>query len=128
MDNIENRKYEKEQREFELLKLEFKKCLDQRKFEIDNFWKRGWFFGALVLAVGTAYFQAKDGDLLYRTYIASLGFLLSLFQGLMNRGSKYWQERWEAKTKRRESLLHIDVTKTKQFLEKEKYFLDAGDR
>ena len=45
---------EKADREFELLKLEFDKCLDQRRFEIENFWKRGWFFGALILAIATA--------------------------------------------------------------------------
>ncbi len=74
----------------------------------------------------TAYFGAKDDDGAYRIYVAFLGMCVSAAQGLMNRGSKYWQERWEAKTKRRESLLGIDVTKTKQFQEREKYFLDAG--
>lgn len=117
---------EKENRDFELLKLEFDKSLDQRRFEIDNFWKRGWFFGALILAIATAYFQVKEDDTVYRVYIAFLGLCVSFFQGLMNRGSKYWQERWESKTKRIESLLGIDVTKTKNFYEKEKYFLDAG--
>lgn len=117
---------DKADREFELLKLEFDKCLDQRRFEIENFWKRGWFFGALILAIATAYFQVKGGDTAYRVYIAFLGLCVSFFQGLMNRGSKYWQERWECKTKRIESLLGIDVTKTKNFEEKEKYFLDAG--
>jgi hypothetical protein len=133
MTNIERMRFQRKQKDLELLKLEFEKCIEQRNFEIQNFWTRGWFFGALILAVATAYFQvsksdAFKGDNDYRIYIAFLGFLISFFQGLMNRGSKYWQERWEAKTKRRESLLGIDVTRTKQFHEKEKYFLDSGIR
>jgi len=133
MTNIDRMRFRRKQKDFELLKLEFEKCIEQRNFEIQNFWTRGWFFGALILAVATAYFEvskndAPKGDNGYRIYIAFLGFLISLFQGWMNRGSKYWQERWEAKTKRRESLLGIDVTKTKQFYEKEKYFLDSGIR
>ena len=33
-----------EENELALKRLEFEKSLDQRKFEIENFWKRGWFF------------------------------------------------------------------------------------
>jgi hypothetical protein len=105
---------DKEKRIFELDKLVFEKSLAQRNFEIDNFWKRGWFFGILLLGISTAYFSAKtEPDL--RIYIAFLGMLVSFFQGLMNRGSKYWQERWENKTKHRESVLGIDLTKTKLY-------------
>jgi len=52
--------------------------------------------------------------------------LVSFFQGLMNRGSKYWQERWENKTKHRESVLGIDLTNAKLYGGTEKYYLDAG--
>lgn len=113
-------------REFELKKLEFEKSLDQRNFEIDNFWKRGWFFGALLVVLATGYFKLIVEKEEYCIYISFLGFLVSFFQAYMNRGSKYWQERWENKTKNRESVLNIDVTKTKRYAENEKYYLDAG--
>jgi hypothetical protein len=125
----EQKKYElklKEQRNYELKKLEFEKSLELRNFEIDNFWKRGWFFGALLLALGAGYFQLlhsqNDG---YCIYIGFLGVLVSTSQSLMNRGSKYWQERWENKTKNRESALEIDVTLTRRYA-KEKYLIDAS--
>jgi len=111
---------------FELQKLQFEKSFQQRNFEIDNFWKRAWFFGALLLAIATAYFEAVKNEKQLAIYISFLGLLVSFFQGLMNRGSKYWQERWENKTKNFESALEIDVTKTKRYKEKEKYYLDAG--
>ncbi len=47
----------------EKIKLEFEKALELRNFEIDNFWKRGWFFGALLLALITGYVAIKNGSL-----------------------------------------------------------------
>jgi len=55
-----------------------------------------------------------------------VGLLVSCFQSLMNRGSKYWQERWESKTKNSESILTVDVTKTQKYAKNERYYLDAG--
>jgi hypothetical protein len=111
---------------FELKKLQFEKSLLLRNYEIDNFWKRGWFFGALLLAVLTGYFGLKKDHPSYCIIISFLGVLISLFQSLMNRGSKYWQERWESKTKHQESILGVDITKTKKFKQNERYYLDAG--
>lgn len=119
---------EREKRQFELEKLEFEKSLELRNFEIKNFWTRAWFFGALMVAIASAYFEVSKDDTKpsakYQIYLAFLGLLVSLFQCLMNRGSKYWQERWENKTKNRESQLGIDVTKTKG--PDERWLLDAG--
>jgi hypothetical protein len=116
---IESRKFE-----FELKKLEFEKSLELRNFEIEHFWKRGWFFGALLLAIATGYFKLNADIPEYCIYMSFLGFLVTLSQSLMNRGSKYWQERWENKTKNKESVLGIDVTKTRQFHNTEKYLID----
>ncbi|HMG81636.1 MAG TPA: hypothetical protein VK559_01245 [Ferruginibacter sp.] len=106
-----------DEKEFELTKLEFEKIFELRKFEIDNFWKRGWFFGALILAFTTGYFTLKQikpdsNDLSdYCIYVSFITFLISLAQSLMNRGSKYWQERWEYKTKNREEKkLKLEIT------------------
>lgn len=112
--------------QFELDKLQLEKSLLLRNYEIDNFWKRGWFFGALLLAILTGYFGLKKDHPNYCIIISFLGILISLFQSLMNRGSKYWQERWEIKTKHQESVLGVDITKTKQFGQNERYYLDAG--
>jgi hypothetical protein len=108
-------------------KLEFEKSLELRKFEIENFWKRGWFFGALLLALFTGYFNINrlEEPVIYPVFISFIAMLISLIQSLMNRGSKYWQERWEYKTKNRESLLEIDLTNTKRFNDKERYYIDA---
>lgn len=108
---------------FELRKLEFETSIALRNFEIDNFWKRGWFFGALVVLLAGGYYQLNQE---YSIYLAFLGLLVSFFQTLMNRGSKYWHERWENKTKNRESILGIDVTLTKKYNAKERYYIDAG--
>jgi len=111
-------------KEYELNKIEFEKSLALRNFEIENFWKRGWFFGALMLALIAGYFKLKDSSPDYCIYISFVGFLVSMAQSLMNRGSKYWQERWEYKTKNRESILGIDITKTKK-INNERYYIDA---
>lgn len=115
----------KEGNEVELNKLEFEKSLAQRNYEIDKFWVRGWFFGALLLAIAAGYFGLTKDNKDYSIYFAFFGFLVSLAQSLMTRASKYWQERWELKTKNRESALGIDVTKTRKF-KNERYFLDSG--
>ncbi|MBO9199540.1 MULTISPECIES: RipA family octameric membrane protein [Niastella] len=107
-------------------KLEFEKSLEQRRFEISNFWSRGWFFGALIVFIATGFFKLLTDNPEYCIYLAFLGFWVSLFQALMNRGSKYWQERWENKTKNAEAALGIDVTLTKKFNGTERYYLDAG--
>jgi len=114
-------------KEFELKKLEFEKSLQLRQFEIDNFWKRAWFFGALLGALVTGYFQLKSSELFasYAQYVAFLSFLVSLGQSLMNRGSKYWQERWEYVTKNRESELKLNITKARKFNKNERYYIDA---
>ena len=104
-------------------KFEFEKSLELRNFEISLFWKRSWFFGALLLAAISGYWgicsQAKP--LIAPVCISFLIMLISLSQSLMSRGSKYWQERWEYKTKNRESKLGIDVTKTERYNGKERY-------
>jgi hypothetical protein len=45
-------------------------------------------------------------------------------QSLMNRGSKYWQERWEYVTKNRESELGVDVTKTRKIHDGQNHYFD----
>ena len=107
---------------------EFEKALQIRQNEIDLFWKRAWFFGALLIALITAYISLKNsGQPVLGVCISFVIFLVSIAQALMNRGSKYWQERWEFKTKNKESRLRVNLTKTNE-LDDERYYIDANIR
>jgi len=111
---------------FQRKKLEFEKSLEIRNFEIDNFWKRSWFFGALFIAMIGGYYTLKTAiDPIFPPAILSfLLLIVALSQSLMCRGSKYWQERWEYKTKNREAALNIDVTTTERFNKNEIFFIE----
>ncbi|WP_455061307.1 RipA family octameric membrane protein [Prevotella fusca] len=90
---------------FDEKKLEeaFQIALDTRKFEIDLYWKRTGYFVLFIGAVFVGYYRVlpisgssdskKEWLLLL---LSSLGFLLSLLWYMANRGSKFWQENWEA--------------------------------
>jgi hypothetical protein len=109
-------------------KLEFEKSLEIRQFEIDLFWKRAWFFGALLVALVTGFITLKNTNHpLLSISLVFIIFLVTLAQTLMNRGSKYWQERWEFKTKNRESRYGVDITKTQKYPH-ERYYIDATIR
>lgn len=106
--------------------LELNKSLEFRNYEIDNFWKRGWFFGVLIIFLLTTYFSLiKNGLLSYTIFLSFLQFLVALLQTLMNRGSKYWQERWEFKVKNREMECKIDITRTEKYNENEHKYIYA---
>ena len=105
-------------------KIELENALKQRNFEIDLFWKRSWFFGALTLALISGYYKLKtDTNQIFPP--VTLSFIISLttlFQCLMNRGSKYWQERWEYITMNKESAANINITKLKKFEDTSEHF------
>jgi len=97
-------------------KLEFEKSLELRNLELHLFWTRSWFFGALLLAMVSGYFGniAKVPSFVPPICISFLLMLISLFQSLMNRGSKYWQERWKFYTQDIEESIKINVLKTEK--------------
>lgn len=110
---------------------EFENSLKQRNFEIDLFWKRSWFFGALILALIGGYYKLKSetAPLFPPITISFIVTITTLFQCFMNRGSKYWQERWEYMTMNRESALRIELTKLKEFTDEENnedFYIDAS--
>lgn len=96
-------------KEYDKEKLEeaFKIALDTRKFEIELYWKRTGYFVLFIGAVFVGYYtiintaeecvskhqNQKEWLLLL---LSALGFLLSLLWYMANRGSKFWQENWEA--------------------------------
>ena len=87
------------------LKEAFQIALETRKFEIELYWKRTAYFVLFISAVFIGYYkiiQADDSIIgIYQKewlllFLAALGFLLSLLWYIANRGSKFWQENWEA--------------------------------
>lgn len=68
-----------------------------RKFEIERFWQRSLFFWGFIGAAFVAYSQVAErpGNLSF--FISCFGIVCSVAWTLQNRGSKYWQEAWEAK-------------------------------
>ena len=90
---------------FDEKKLEeaFQIALETRKFEIELYWKRTGYFVLFTSAIFVGYYKVlqiaglsdseKEWLLLL---LSSLGFLLSLLWYMANRGSKFWQENWEA--------------------------------
>jgi hypothetical protein len=78
----------------------FEYAADTRKFEIDLFWRRSLFFWGFIAAAFVAYAAAvnadhRDNDLVLA--ISSFGIICSVAWTLANRGSKFWQNAWEAK-------------------------------
>jgi len=107
-------------------KIEFENSLALRNVELHLFWTRGWFFGALLIAMVTGYFVniEKDPSLVPPICISFLLMLLSLFQSLMNRGSKYWQDRWKHYTQQIEKSLKINVLRTERSNSKERKIIE----
>jgi len=111
--------------------LEFENSLKLRTFEIDLFWKRSWFFGALLIAMVAAFYQVKSSttSLFPPVTLAFILMITTLLQCLMNRGSKFWQERWEYMTMNREGALNIELTKLKKLKDPEKgewYYINGS--
>ena len=81
-------------------------ALETRNFEIELYWKRATYFWAFVAASVTGYVAMRGSnspevaDL--SIIIAALGCFLTFAWLLVNRGSKYWQENWEAHVSMRE--------------------------
>lgn len=85
----------------------FKIALETRKFEIELYWKRTGYFVLFIGAVFIGYYTilTSDKDKIkiekeqqewLLLLLAALGYLLSLLWYMANRGSKFWQENWEA--------------------------------
>lgn len=76
-------------------------ALDIRKFEIDLYWKRTAYFWAFIAATFAGYASfMSSGNKDFSVFISCFGIVLSFAWVCVNKGSKYWQENWEA---------HVDV-------------------
>ncbi|MDR2595451.1 MAG: hypothetical protein LBC87_11835 [Fibromonadaceae bacterium] len=83
----------------------YKIANENRKFEIDNYWKRANYYWLFQISVYTGYFYSitvqndkyickHPGFIIVG--ITCLGFLTALAWFFSNRGSKKWQENWES--------------------------------
>jgi hypothetical protein len=85
-----------------------------RNYEIDKFWQRSQFFWVFIAFVFTAYGAVQIGNppRIYDTipyielYLILLGIIVSVAWLLVIKGSKFWQENWEAHIDR----LEDDIT------------------
>lgn len=91
-------------------------ALDTRKFEIELYWKRTGYFVLFIGAVFVGYYkvlsisETSDSEKKWLLLLlAALGFLLSLLWYMANRGSKFWQENWEAHIKELSTHLGVPI-------------------
>lgn len=80
-----------------------------RKFEIDLYWRRTAYFWTLIAAAFLAFFAIHSAEELdsptkevLSFVVGNLGFVFSLGWFFINRGSKFWQQNWEAQVDRLE--------------------------
>lgn len=81
----------------------FQIALDNRKFEIDMYWKRAAYFWTLIGASLLGYFTvitSKKFNVFCDSgraafFISCIGAVFSWSWFLANKGSKRWQENWE---------------------------------
>ncbi len=77
----------------------FQAALENRRSEIDLYWKRATYFWAFIAASFIAHFAAynafKDGKTIFPFAIACLGGFFTFAFFCVNKGSKFWQENWE---------------------------------
>ncbi|WP_226018195.1 hypothetical protein [Novosphingobium sp. FKTRR1] len=80
-------------------KAAFARAHELRKFEIENYWTRSqYFWGFQIVSFGALAITAKDGQFNPPVVliVAVLGALAALTGLLTAKGSKFWQENWEA--------------------------------
>ena len=83
-----------------------KYAVEMRNFEIERFWQRSLFFWGFIGVAFVAYAQLPvkvDPQAAWsciQFVVSCFGLVCSVAWTLQNRGSKYWQEAWEASRKR----------------------------
>ena len=97
-EKTEEEKTKKEKTKEDQINKALEIALDTRKFEIELYWKRTAYFVLFIGAIFVGYYNVFSNSKSHGAslFIAALGFLLSLLWYMANRGSKFWQENWEA--------------------------------
>src|SRR4051794_37301242 len=74
-------------------------ALDNRKFEIELYWKRATYFWLLNAAAFAGYISVANSNTSHSDIlvaIACVGLVLSVAWYLVNRGSRQWQNNWQS--------------------------------
>jgi hypothetical protein len=112
------------------LKAAYEKSWECRDFEINKFWSRSAFFWGFIVLIFTGYItlttnshnshytQIKYLDF----YLMLLGFLFSLAWLLVIKGSKAWQENWEAHIDHLENFISGPLYKTVWYSKEYKFY------
>jgi hypothetical protein len=90
-------------RDYKKQKAALKQAWQNRDFEIDLFWRRSAYFWGFIALIFGAYFGVITSDnfrnaqkMYLDLYIILLGGIFSVAWMLVIKGSKRWQENWEA--------------------------------
>lgn len=75
----------------------FEVVIEARKLEIELFGRRSLFFWGFMASAFVGYATLYKIGSGLSLIIACFGLVCSVAWTLVNRGSKYWQENWEAK-------------------------------
>ena len=92
--------------ELEQLRKEYLQiAMDERKLEIEMYWKRAQYFWALIAVAFGGYFTASSGHVhsLWKHFvIACLGLAFSVAWYCVNVGSAHWEKLWLNEVRRLE--------------------------
>ncbi|MBU1949226.1 MAG: hypothetical protein KJ927_10975 [Candidatus Eisenbacteria bacterium] len=84
----------------ELAKESLKTAIDNRRFEIEIYWKRATYFWTLLAAVFVGYFALQTVDTqaaaLASFVVSCIGLVFSLAWYLINRASAFWHVNWDS--------------------------------
>jgi hypothetical protein len=101
------------------LKAAYKKAWEIRNFEIDKFWTRVAYFWGFIAVIFAGYISVITGDdydkikdLNLDFYLILLGLIFSVAWLLVIKGSKRWQDNWEAHIDRLEDDISGPLYKT----------------
>jgi hypothetical protein len=111
-DNSEEKRSKK-------LKAAYKKAWEIRNFEITTLWTRVAYFWGFIAAIFAGYIAVMTGEHNQKAlamhldlYLILLGFLFSVAWLLVIKGSKRWQDNWEAHIDRLEDSVSGPLYKT----------------
>ena len=96
---------------------------ETRNFEIELYWKRALYFWGFIASIFLAYAKVITGNSENESVavlLALAGFVFSYAFYLANRGSKFWQENWEAHIDMLEADIEGNLYKTVMKPKKEK--------
>ena len=73
---------------------------EERKFQIELYWRKITYYWALLAAIFIGFFSLPDSDLaevkLYSVVVSALGLIISIAWYFMNRSAAYWHYNWDA--------------------------------